>query len=84
MYLKLIFFQTVTLLMDQCPSLNTCQDLDYWESISPQQLKQFKQYLKENNIKMKVSDEKESELDYIGGLCTTANMPENLCDINNY
>ena len=83
-YFKWVFFQTVTTLMDQCPHLTACQDLDYWESISPQQLTQFKQYLKQSNIKLKISDEKESELDYIGGLCTTANLPENLCDFNNW
>jgi len=80
---KSLSLKTVTTLMDQCPHLTACHDLDYWESISPQQLTQFKQYLKQSNIKLKISDEKESELDYIGGLCTTANLPENLCDFNN-
>ena len=67
--------------MGSCAKLTSCMDLEYWEQVSSQELANFTEHLRNNNIKLKTVDEKDSDFENMGGLCTTANLPENmLCD----
>ena len=80
-YLKkyIISFQSVKLLMNSCPNLIACMDLEYWESISRQDLLKFVENQRERNVKLKTSVEKDDDFESAGGLCATAHLPENVC-----
>ena len=77
---KALTLDSVSLLMESCPLLISCQDLEYWEAISQEELTQFRELIRARNINLRTSDDKETELESAGGLCTTANLPESLCD----
>ena len=68
-------------MMGSCPKLTSCMDLEYWEQVTSEELANFTEYLRTTNIRLKTVDDKESGFESMGGLCTTANLPENmLCD----
>ena len=54
-------------------------DLEYWESISRQDLLKFVENQRERNVKLKTSVEKDDDFESAGGLCATAYLPENVC-----
>ena len=57
-------------------------DLEYWESISRQDLLKFVENQRERNVKLKTSVEKDDDFESAGGLCATAHLPEMFVMIN--
>ena len=79
---KALTLKSVSLLMQSCPLLRSCQDLEYWEAVSQEELDLFRESIRRQNIDLKTSDEKEVDLDSAGGLCTTAHLAESVCNEN--
>ena len=77
---KALTLKSVSLLMQSCPQLRSCQDLEYWEAVSQEELDVFRESIRQQNIDLRTSDEKEADLESAGGLCTTAHLAEGVCD----
>ena len=68
--------------MQSCPELRSCQDLEYWEAVSQEDLTMFRESIRQQNIDLRTLDEKDTDLESAGGLCTTAHLAESVCDEN--
>ena len=77
---KYVFLQSVELLMEQCPRLISCLELDYWTAINASELASFQNYLRVNNIRLKILEDKEEVGESVGGIPSGANLPENMCN----
>ena len=51
---KYLSLATIELLLDHCAQLQSIQDLNYWESVSRQELKAFRKEIKEDNFDIDV------------------------------
>ena len=77
---KALTLKSVSLLMESCPGLRSCQDLEYWEAITQEELTVFRESLRKQNINLKISEAKEADLESAGGLCATAHLSESVCN----
>lgn len=66
---KALTLKSVSLLMQSCPLLRSCQDLEYWEAVSQEELDMFRESIRRQNIDLKTSDEKEVDLEITGFDC---------------
>ena len=78
-YIHILCLQSVGLLMEQCPLLISCMELDYWTAINPPELTSFQQNLRLNNIRLKILEDRDEIGESVGGIPSGAHLPENMC-----
>ena len=62
----------MSLLVDQCPQLRACLDLDYWDGVTRPELESLTRRLRLNNVQLALSEEEPGELQHKRGLQTSS------------
>ena len=64
----------MTLLLDHCPELRACLDLDYWDGVTKLELETLTSRLRLNNVKLALTEEEPVELQHKRGLTSSSNL----------